>query len=224
MELHTFYLLIPIFLSLLIWRLIKGCKLNVAKPIPDAPADKIIFLLCVVLGTHIMCWFFKPGGRYTYLAFILTLILIYVFTLEVIKDNKSKKIKFFKLIDLFVKRHVDVGPKNLKEGLLSCWPIGYFPIAPATLASFVFAILGYSLNISYGWLFTLVLGTSLFLIGIFLCNSLEPKIYKKDPSWVVLDEASCQLMVSAFSGLNPFVHLLGFLLFRFFDISKVNTN
>ena len=36
--------------------------------------DRFLIIYSFILGTHFVCWFFKPGGRYAYLAFILTFI------------------------------------------------------------------------------------------------------------------------------------------------------
>ena len=51
---------------------------------------------------------------------------------------------------------------------------------------------------------------------------IKKNISDNDPGWIVIDEAAGQLIVSAFSGLNPLTHFIGFLLFRFFDISKLS--
>ena len=41
------------------------------------------------------------------------------------------------------------------------------------------------------------------------------------PKVVVIDEAAGQLIASASAGINIYLHLLSFLLFRFFDITKL---
>ena len=48
----------------------------------------IIYLF--ILGTHFVCWFFKPGGRYAFLAFILSFTLIINFVLDFLKENPIK--------------------------------------------------------------------------------------------------------------------------------------
>ena len=52
----------------------------------------IIYLF--ILGTHFVCWFFKPGGRYAFLAFILSFILIINFVLDFLKRKSNKKISY----------------------------------------------------------------------------------------------------------------------------------
>ena len=43
---------------------------------------------------------------------------------------------------------------------------------------------------------------------------------KKDPSEVVIDEFSGQLIATSIAGSSPFLNILALLLFRFFDILK----
>ena len=111
--------------------------------------------------------------------------------------------------------------KNLKNFILSCGFIGFFPIASGTLCSFIFAILGYIINVTYDWKLTFTLSIFTLILGTYYCFKLNKNVSKKDPSWVVIDEAAGQLIVSSFAGLNPLMHFIGFILFRFFDITKI---
>ena len=49
----------------------------------------IIYLF--ILGTHFVCWFLNLGGRYAFLAFILSFTLIINFVLDFLKENPIKK-------------------------------------------------------------------------------------------------------------------------------------
>ncbi len=59
------------------------------------------------------------------------------------------------------------------------------------------------------------------LMAIFICGAAAALIGRKDPPEVVLDEAACiPLVFLGFSGLGWREVLVGFLLFRLFDIAK----
>ncbi len=112
-------------------------------------------------------------------------------------------------------------PKNLKTFVLSCGFIGFFPIASGTFCSFIFAFLGYIINVTYSWKLTFTLSMLTLILGTYFCFKLNKNVSKKDPGWVVIDEAAGQLIVSSFAGLNPLMHFIGFIFFRFFDITKI---
>ena len=100
------------------------------------------------------------------------------------------------------------------------WPIGFIPFALGAITYFFEAYLGYLTNIYFGSIFTLILA---IITGIL--SRLATKIYLetrniKDPSEVVVDEFSGQLIVTLVAGISTFLNTLAFLLFRFFDILK----
>ena len=216
------YLLIPIAIILIVWRLIKTFEVKPLDIISKYKGDPFFIIYLFIFGTHFVCWFFKPGGRYAYLAFILTFILIINFVIDFIKENSNKEFDIVKKLNSYFDNEFLKKPKNLKYFILSCGPLGFFPIASGTLCSFVFAIFGYVVNVNYGWVYTFILSILALIFGTYFCFKLKNNISKSDPSWVVIDEAAGQLIVSAFSGLNPLIHFIGFLLFRFFDISKLS--
>ena len=88
-------------------------------------------------------------------------------------------------------------PKNLISFIVQLWPLGIFPFASGTFCSIIFSIIGYYVNLFVGWEYTLSL------------------------SVLIIDEAAGQLIASAAAGINIYLHLLSFILFRFFDISKL---
>ncbi len=57
-------------------------------------------------------------------------------------------------------------------------------------------------------------------IGFFSTNLYIYKVKKKDPSEVVIDEFSGQLIATSTAGISPITNILAFLLFRYFDIFK----
>ena len=107
------------------------------------------------------------------------------------------------------------------------YPIGRIKYAPGTFASLVALALGYyiliSMNIKFYLLFVFV-----FVISSYVLCEIHIKVFnKKDPKEVVVDEFAGQFI--ALLGIidsNNFYYilislLLSFLLFRFFDITKV---
>ena len=96
--------------------------------------------------------------------------------------------------------------------------IGYFPVAPGTVASaFAMAILWF-LNPSD------IVVLSILIISLILGTISSEKVAKesnsKDPSYVVIDEFAGYLISVAFLPLTWQVLVAGFLLFRLFDILK----
>lgn len=219
---QPFYLLVPILIFLVLFRCFKSFKIKPFQILRNYLNEKFLIIYLFILGTHFVCWFFKPGGRYAYLAFILTFIIIILFVLDFLKQNVDTEYSIIKKIRYYFNNTFKKESKNTRDFFLSCGPIGYFPIASGTLCSFIFAFIGYTINYNYGWIYTFLLFVCILILGTYFCFKLDKNTSNKDPSWVVIDEAAGQLLVSSFAGLNPFIHFTGFLLFRFFDITKLS--
>ena len=107
------------------------------------------------------------------------------------------------------------------------YPIGRFKYAPGTLASLVAMFLGYyiltMLKIKFFLLFVFVF----VVIGYLLCEAHIKLHNKKDPKEVVVDEFVGQFVallgIIDTSDISYILTslLLSFLLFRFFDITKI---
>ncbi|MCF6290116.1 MAG: phosphatidylglycerophosphatase A [Desulfobacterales bacterium] len=96
---------------------------------------------------------------------------------------------------------------------------GYLPIAPGTWGSLV----GIALFVLLSSLSLPVYGlvvAGLLLVGFFAANGAEKILDKKDPGVVVIDEIVGMLITMTAAPITPWVLLLGFLLFRLFDIAK----
>ena len=96
---------------------------------------------------------------------------------------------------------------------------GYLPKAPGTWGS----ILGVGLWAGMQRLTLLpYLGAVavLFVLGIACAGSAEKILDRGDPGIVVIDEIVGQLIALTAAPLHPVAALLGFALFRFFDIIK----
>ena len=97
--------------------------------------------------------------------------------------------------------------------------VGFLPLAPATLASAVAtAILAFVLPLPTPAMVGLVLG--LFLAGVWSCGRIE-RLYGHDPAAAVLDEVCGMAITLGWTPITPFTLVLGFLLFRVFDVLKL---
>jgi phosphatidylglycerophosphatase A len=107
------------------------------------------------------------------------------------------------------------------------YPIGAVKYAPGTLASFIAVIIGFNLITSLGILNYFFITCIIIFLGYFLCE-VHIKLYnQKDPKEIVIDEFGGQFIVllatiqSENLVYNYLSLTLSFLLFRFFDITKI---
>jgi len=110
--------------------------------------------------------------------------------------------------------------KFLLKLYATCFGVGYFPIAPGTLTSFIIVLLYKFSFFQIERPYYLLLLLAVFSVGVLASSSYSTDKKKKDPGSIVVDEAAGQLLV--LFGLNPDwpLLLLSFGLFRFFDIVK----
>ena len=97
--------------------------------------------------------------------------------------------------------------------------VGYSPIAPGTIGS-LWGILIYLLLRRYPIIFIFIT-ILLFIIGFFVCARAEKIFNEKDSGKIVIDEISSMCLVCFFIKPGWPMILIGFLLFRFFDIVKL---
>ncbi len=113
-------------------------------------------------------------------------------------------------------------PRPLLYTIGTFFGTGFAPIAPATVASFLFMVLWWLAWTFLGpialWM-TVLLLVVVTLVGIPIAGQLE-KIHGEDPSLVVIDEVAGMLVtyLGLSAGLTGWI--LGFFWFRFFDIFK----
>ena len=81
------------------------------------------------------------------------------------------------------------------------------------------SVLGYLINIYFG-VFSHYFSYISGILGWWATKLYLETCNKKDPSEVVVDEFSGQLIATSIAGASPFLNILAFLLFRFFDILK----
>ena len=95
---------------------------------------------------------------------------------------------------------------------------GYFPRAPGTFTSLVTVIILWFIPQVQG-VYLLAAAVIVTLTGIPAGTKLE-KIWDEDPSRVTIDEAAGMLITLIWIPHSLFLFILGFILFRFFDIAK----
>lgn len=102
--------------------------------------------------------------------------------------------------------------------ITSFFYLGHSPFMPGTLGSLV-GLLVYFLvkNNEVLYAFSILF---LFTLGVIFAGEAE-KIYKrKDPGMIIIDEACGMLLALFFVPISMFSVILGFFLFRIFDILK----
>ena len=111
--------------------------------------------------------------------------------------------------------------------LAEIYPIGHIKKAPGTFASFISLFIGYYLINLFGILNFIIFIVIFSIIGI-IFSEIHIRIFKqKDPKEVVIDEFAGQFIaLLAITSSNDIDHILwsimlSFLLFRFFDITKL---
>lgn len=105
--------------------------------------------------------------------------------------------------------------------LIATWfGSGLLPKAPGTWGSLA-ALPPAFLLAWFGGAPALVMGAALaFVLGIPAAARYAAALGRDDPSEIVIDEVAAQWLVLAALPLTPLAWLIGFLLFRFFDVVK----
>lgn len=98
--------------------------------------------------------------------------------------------------------------------------IGYVPLAPGTFCSMVAVLAWYVLpnmqTVTYGLILL-----NLFLVGVITSAVVSERDGDDDPSCVVIDEWVGMWLALTFVPKQPGWMIAAFLLFRFFDITKI---
>lgn len=106
--------------------------------------------------------------------------------------------------------------------LLVCTWFGSGRLRPAPGTWGSIAALPFAWVIAWFWSpFALIPAAALiFLIGWFCSNRVLKHCRTRDPSWIVIDEVAGQWLTLAVAPIDAFHWILGFMLFRAFDIVK----
>jgi phosphatidylglycerophosphatase A len=117
-------------------------------------------------------------------------------------------------------------PSSVVVNLATLGPLGRVRKAPGTVGS-VAGLVWFTLVFFYAPPFTyVVFGGISIVIAVLFCGEAEVRLRKVDPGEIILDEFVA--IPFCFIGLQPYlwegrawlIVLLGFLLFRFFDVLK----
>jgi len=98
--------------------------------------------------------------------------------------------------------------------------VGFFPIAPGTIASFITAAAYKFYLYKFSWSVYLLLIVAVFILGSIAASKYAKSINKKDPRTVVIDEVLGQLLPLFLLPSDWGLVIAAFILFRFFDILK----
>ena len=107
------------------------------------------------------------------------------------------------------------------------YPIGHSKYAPGTMGSLIGVLIGYFLILNLDVKFYLIFLLIFIIVSYLLCEAHLKFYNKKDPKEVVVDEISGQFIAilgcvqSDKSTYMLWSLLLSFVLFRFFDITKI---
>jgi phosphatidylglycerophosphatase A len=107
---------------------------------------------------------------------------------------------------------------KVHEIIATVFGLGHLPAAPGTwgsAAGLVLCLLLYDVPVLYFMVFVVI-----FVVGGIAAGALEKKDGVKDPSYVVIDEFACVFIVFVFIPVTILHVVLGFVLFRFFDVIK----
>jgi phosphatidylglycerophosphatase A len=118
---------------------------------------------------------------------------------------------------------------NIKKLILSCFGLGFLPVAPGTWGSLL--ALAVFLAARYFWpaaiISVVILWIMIVLSSVFcllFAGEAEKLEDEKDPGWIVIDEFAGQsvalLSAAVTSGKVLVVAVASFVLFRIFDILK----
>jgi len=94
---------------------------------------------------------------------------------------------------------------------------GYIPKIPGTVGSLLAVLVCWFYPVEMSSL--IILSILLFIIGVPAATIVE-RFEGKDSSKIVIDEITGQILTFAFIPFNGITVILGFILFRFFDILK----
>jgi len=97
--------------------------------------------------------------------------------------------------------------------------VGYLPIAPGTWGSAVAVIL-YLVTRQWAWPAQLALLLVVTVVGIWASDVTAKALKREDPGPVVIDEVAGQLVTLFMTGAGLYGAIIGFFVFRIFDIIK----
>ncbi|WP_025270612.1 phosphatidylglycerophosphatase A family protein [Hippea sp. KM1] len=110
--------------------------------------------------------------------------------------------------------------QRFSEHISTVFGIGYTAYAPGTMGS-LFGLLVYMFLKDVGIYLYAIFVVLLFIVGVWVSDVMENVYGIKDPSFVIIDEVVGMLISLMAVPYHPLVAIVGFILFRAVDISKV---
>jgi len=110
--------------------------------------------------------------------------------------------------------------KLFAKTLATFFGVGHFPVAPGTVTSAIIVVLYKFFLYRLSWPLYLALFFALFVLGILVSDITSRMLKIKDPRTVVIDEAAGQFITLFLISPQWSLCAAGFVLFRFFDITK----
>lgn len=110
--------------------------------------------------------------------------------------------------------------KLVSKVISTFFGIGYFPLAPGTLASLATVLIYKYILYKWNWLYMLLFFLLLYILGVITSSIYVSGSGIDDPSEVVLDEVLGQLVALFMLKPSWILILSAFFVFRFFDILK----
>lgn len=104
------------------------------------------------------------------------------------------------------------------RAIATCLWIGYFPVAPATACALAVTVVVWISGGLDSPLYLLI-AAGVTILG-FPASSVAERQYGRDGSPIVIDEVAGQMIAFAAHPPSATTFIVGFLLFRFFDIAK----
>ena len=105
--------------------------------------------------------------------------------------------------------------------LTGCFGIGNWGGPTGTWASLAALPFAYFILYFFGMETLFIASIIVFFIGLIVCDMYVKRTGEKDPSFAVIDEVVGQWFTLVVAGTSLVAFLIGFLLFRFFDITKI---
>jgi phosphatidylglycerophosphatase A len=112
-------------------------------------------------------------------------------------------------------------PRRLAFLLCTWFGLGRMPKAPGTWGSVGALPFAWAIQYAGGPWALVVAATLLSLLSLWAIREYLSHWPGEDPGEIVIDEVAGQWLTLAFVPLDPLLYLIGFVVFRFFDITKI---
>lgn len=109
---------------------------------------------------------------------------------------------------------------NIIAIIVTWFGSGKAGFAPGTCGSLATLPVVFGIEYFWGQNGIIIFAIAVTLIGIYAADAYAKHLGIEDPGMIVIDETAGQSITLIFAGLNIYLYLIGFVLFRIFDILK----